>query len=62
MNKWISVKDELPEEDGMYLCAFDDGTIETFEFDCLDDNEYWGVELISVTHWMPLQDLPSDES
>lgn len=35
----------FPEEEGTYLCQFDDDTIETFDFDPveLEANGYWGV-------------------
>lgn len=61
-NEWISVQDELPDEYGMYLCQFADGTIETFQFGgreinglgwCPHPNSY-------VRFWMPLPD-PAEE-
>ncbi len=66
---WVSVKDRLPDEEGMYLCVFDDRTIETFEFEGRD-LDFWGVrprhsklpKSFRVTHWMPLPELPSEES
>ena len=64
---WISVKDRLPDEEGMYLCVFDDRTIETFEFEGRD-LDFWGVRARNamlkpcrVTHWMPLPEPPDDE-
>ena len=61
MNKWVSVKDELPEEEGMYLCAFDDHTIETFEFNsAMDAWKPASKFRYHVTHWMPLPDFPDE--
>ena len=68
MSYWISVKDRLPEEDGVYLCAFDDRTIETFDFEPERDADFWGVRArdaamrraYQVTHWMPLPELPDE--
>ncbi|AUR95339.1 protein of unknown function DUF551 [Vibrio phage 1.205.O._10N.222.51.A7] len=64
---WISVEDKLPEKEGKYLCAFSDGTIETYDFEKLDDGRYgitdvgMGFEATNkwhVTHWMPLPNNP----
>ena len=63
MSDWISVKDELPEESGEYLCAWSDGSIETFSFD-VDDAEFATISGLSknwrVTHWMPLPAHPNE--
>ncbi len=62
--KWISVNDETPDQPGMYLCHFTDGTIETFPLEETDfdvDGEAvlpWGVHSDCVTHWMPLPEPP----
>lgn len=68
MSDWISVDDEMPEEEGVYLCHFDDGTIETYDcevmFDFLDIPKMeflqvkCGHKKVNVTHWMPLPDAP----
>ncbi len=65
MDKWISVDDEMPEEEGMYLCFFSDGSIETYEVDSVYGMayEFTPVNLdilgkVEVTHWMPLPDAP----
>jgi hypothetical protein len=57
---WISVADGYPETDGLYLCHFTDGTIETFDYQAEDaDRRTWGVHNDLVTHWMPLPAPPS---
>ncbi len=59
MNDWISVKEKLPVEDGVYLVATRLGWIEDrvhiywFEkrrFNCHEQ----------VTHWMPLPPAPEE--
>lgn len=63
--QWISVKDELPEADGEYLCAWSDGSIETFSFD-VDYPSFQPVLTVRknywVTHWMPLPAHPNEAS
>ena len=54
MKKWISVKDELPEN-GYWLCYFDDGFISTVTMS--GDWELWD-DSGEVTHWMPLPKPP----
>lgn len=61
--KWTSVDDWLPEEEGVYLCHFSDGTIETFHYQSEDQrNLLWGVGTDWVTHWMPLPRPPTIRS
>ena len=64
MNDWISVEDQMPEDEGWYLCHFSDGSIETYP---IDDHygeamEFVGVGttegMVTVTHWQPLPDPP----
>ena len=61
---WISVDDEMPEYEGMYLCHFSDGDIETFIFDKTVDSDFWTVVggiydgSVYVTHWMELPPPP----
>ena len=68
---WISVKDKLPDEYGIYL-AVSKGAVILIEFDpdlqefgCSDDYQdelgYTITEWYSkngVTHWMPIPELP----
>ncbi len=67
MSEWISVDERLPEELGKYICYFSDGSIETYDFEGLDDGRYGitdvgvGFEATKdwhVTHWMPLPEPP----
>ena len=65
---WISVDDELPKEDGFYLCVigetiqslfYNDGLEEWYEF-YLTKEEHLDCEDLTkkVTHWMPLPAPP----
>ena len=58
--QWISVEDKLPDENRDYLCAFDDGTIETYPFDAVEHLCIWGSNSgrFGVTHWMELPEPP----
>lgn len=56
---WKSVQDEMPAEDGKYLCHFSDGDIETFTWSGDGyENDPWGVMEVWVTHWMEIPDPP----
>ena len=59
MREWISVEDAVPESEGMYLCRFDDGAIESFYYWGGEDEE-WGMSNCVVTHWMPIPEPPED--
>lgn len=55
MNKWISVKDELPTEKDDYLVYLSNGHF------CIGywmSDEFWSTgyytSQLDVTHWMPL--------
>lgn len=62
-NRWISVKDRLPEEEGKYLICCSDGYQTTAEY----ENKTWLVytgryeEIEDVTHWMPLPEPPKGD-
>lgn len=62
--KWISVNDEMPEEEGLYLTFWNDGVIEAYVCELFSipnkDNEmhFSAVGGTNVTHWMPLPDAP----
>jgi hypothetical protein len=60
VSEWTDVKDGLPEEEGVYLCHFNDGTIETFPFEPEDDQREWGGsgQYDIITHWMELPNPP----
>lgn len=52
--KWISVNNELPKENGIYLVFTDYGdlaTIRTFSVEL-------GFLDVHITHWMPLPNSP----
>ena len=68
-NKWISVKDRLPEESGNYLVCDVPYKIMSVvaysarweRFNCYDTftEEYVNEQRVyEVTHWMPLPDAP----
>ena len=65
MSEWIKVDDRLPEYEGMYLCRFEDGDIETFYYfwgdeDGDGDSGHWGMCNCPITHWMPLPEPPEE--
>ena len=61
MMKWISVENELPREDGFYLCWENPyiyiGHYDDYGFSVKSDDT-GGFE--DVTHWMPLPDPPDE--
>lgn len=61
--KWISVKERLPEKNGMYLAHLVHSYSNKDEYSCVTDCFFnlnarpkWAIEgrLYKVTHWMPL--------
>lgn len=64
MNNWISVKDRLPEESGVYLIyAINEyqnnkDVVTIAGYDCYD--EYWYTYYIPL-YWMPLPKPPEVE-
>ena len=68
MNEWISVKERLPEIDGIYLCVLDVKSIVGFDYNTIETLRYsFGCWLYDrketnlVTHWMPLPKLPAHD-
>lgn len=73
MAEWISVKDKLPEAEGIYVCyAKKDNFsfLDTLRFRlnhkgkkcfCDYDAELDYFEINYVTHWMPLPEPPKGE-
>ena len=64
MNKWISVKESLPQEYGYYLVYIhEDKKIELLDY--YKHNEWEGdlgwatTENYGITHWMPLPECPT---
>lgn len=64
MDKWISVKDRLPEKNTKVLCYYYDQYMNVMEYWSDDEEgkpEFWNPPyppLNSVTHWMPLPSCP----
>lgn len=57
-DKWISVKDKLPDKNGKCLVSLDFGDV------CLDSyDKEWGFVCYvgNVTHWRPLPKAPESE-
>lgn len=64
VQKWISVKDRLPEKEGEVLvCDTREDFISTWEYLgkglWLYDDIFWGTD--DITHWMPLPQPPKGE-
>lgn len=62
MPKWISVKERLPKNGGVYLCCLNS----VFRTICYFDGEQWddsedAYATHLVTHWMPLPNLPKED-
>ena len=61
MNKWISIKDGLPQKPGQYLTHWPDGDIEVFEFEGVPGEFGWVIpngKYGIVTHWARLPEPP----
>ncbi|MBL4891430.1 MAG: DUF551 domain-containing protein [Rhizobiaceae bacterium] len=64
MSNWIDVNDEMPEEEGIYLCYFSDKSIETYGIENVYGQamDFEPVEVlgeqVSVTHWQNLPEGP----
>lgn len=66
--RWIPVKERVPEESGKYLAVTDSGVIEVFyysakhqAFNAFDDLQKDPDTEIPCTHWMPLPEPPEVE-
>lgn len=63
--KWISVKDRLPERAGRYLCVKRIGKSGMVYVQLMNGDSYgFSMEHIytdDVTHWMPLPEPPKEE-
>jgi hypothetical protein len=54
-HEWIPCDHQMPEEKGKYLTRWDDGVIETYQFDNENDNhDGWYSKMggSKITHWM----------
>ncbi len=69
MSKWISVKDKLPDNyvEVLYFCINDNGTKEImighrdkgyWTHCCMFYSTLFLNDLVTVTHWMPLPEMP----
>lgn len=61
--EWVSVKDRLPEESGMYIVTANDGHAQRVSFvQWQKKNRMWNLTAARsywrVTHWMPLPEPP----
>lgn len=61
-NMWTSVKEELPNEDGFYLCKYyddDDGLVfyEDVMYFLSKDKLFDTIDNGRITHWMPIPKL-----
>ena len=71
MAEWISVKDRLPSENGVYgiysnygdegLANYKCGEWQVQPYCYIKNVEAWGTMRGHVTHWMPLPDPPQQE-
>ena len=66
VQEWISVKDRLPEESGMYIVTANDGHAQRVSFVLWQKkNRTWNLtgarSYWRVTHWQPLPQPPEGE-
>lgn len=67
MMNWISIIDDLPNDNNLVLCCDVYNDFITFGIyieneNCFELIRVDGVEVDSeITHWMPLPELPKDE-
>lgn len=67
-SEWISVKDRLPEKNGVVLVCTEDDYVCSAGYSnygkptFLIDSMYGGDELDDVTHWMPLPPAPKEDA
>jgi hypothetical protein len=59
--KWISIKDELPKDDGMYMTFTKSPRTESIGINMYDSEEKQFPSSFT-THWMPLPPQPNEES
>ena len=66
VQEWISVKDGLPEESGMYIVTANDGHAQRVSFvQWQKKNRMWNLtgarSYWRVTHWQPMPQPPKGE-
>ena len=67
--RWVPAEERLPEQMEWVLCACIDGRIRVLRYDHITDDYDFAVvdghgyciSAASVTHWMPLPELPEEE-
>ncbi len=60
MSEWISVKDRLPEIDGIYLIIKETGMGYSDKVAVCEYGFKYGFDRVGVTHWMPLPEPPNE--
>ena len=66
VQEWISVKDRLPDESGMYIVTANDGHAQRVSFVLWQKrNRIWNLtgarSYWKVTHWQPMPQPPKGE-
>lgn len=69
MQKWVDVREKLPERDGHYLCRYvfrsgGKGFFETLDYYAIGPRphfQYEGAHGMAVTHWMDIPEVTQDE-
>jgi hypothetical protein len=61
MTNWVSVKDRLPEKEGIYLTFGEPFGIKT-EYYWIANKEWESDLYDSISHWMPLPSPPENIS
>ena len=61
--EWVEMDGKpgtMPDEEGLYLCAFSDGTVETFHIDNDDiHGGGWRLGACKLTHWADVPAHPN---
>ncbi len=61
MDKWISVKDRMPERFERVLVCREDKKVEQGFRDVGDWWKVYGTRTKHITHWMPLPEPPKED-
>lgn len=69
MQKWVDVREKLPERDGHYLCRHvfrsgGEGFFGTLDYYATDPRPHFqheGTRGMAVTHWMDIPEVTQDE-
>ena len=61
VNRWISVKDRFPDEDGWYLvCKHNRVRVAEWCKDCWYNESDLPIDDYAITYWKPLPEPPKD--